>query len=152
MCVICKLKSTHTCVLWDLKQLYIKKKCKKKNNNKKINQKGPIGRQVSASAGAGDKGMSAFFSYSHSQGLFGGLGLDGQVITVRPDCNAKFYGNKVNAKDILSGDYPNYLFFFCVSFGFFGVFFFVCFYTVCTLIAKFFVSGLSMAGSLQTKF
>ncbi|ETO31686.1 hypothetical protein RFI_05437 [Reticulomyxa filosa] len=38
---------------------------------------GPIGREASGSVGAGDKGVSVVFSYSHAQGLYGGLALDG---------------------------------------------------------------------------
>jgi len=64
---------------------------------------GPVGRDASGSVGAGDKGVSAIFSYSHAQGLYGGLALDGKVISVRPDCNATFYKKAVTCEEILSG-------------------------------------------------
>lgn len=55
--------------------------------------------------GVGDGGVSAIYSYSHTQGLYGGLELKGKVITVRPKCNEKFYNIKgVKCKDILHGD------------------------------------------------
>eukprot|EP00483_Globobulimina_turgida_P000846 UN00847 len=65
---------------------------------------GPIGRDGSGSVGAGDKGVSVIYSYSHAQGLYGGLALDGKVIAVRPDCNKSFYKKSVNCADILNGN------------------------------------------------
>lgn len=64
---------------------------------------GPVGREGSGSVGAGDKGVSVIFSYSHAQGIYGGLALDGKVISVRPDCNDKFYKKKVTCFEILTG-------------------------------------------------
>jgi lipid-binding SYLF domain-containing protein len=43
------------------------------------------------------------FSYSRSQGLFGGLSVEGTVIATRNEDNAAYYGKPVLAKDILSG-------------------------------------------------
>lgn len=43
------------------------------------------------------------FTYSHAQGLFGGLSLDGKILSVRAGCNKAFYGKPVDCGDILSG-------------------------------------------------
>ena len=44
------------------------------------------------------------YSYSHAQGLYGGLALDGKVISVRPDCNKAYYKKSVECADILNGN------------------------------------------------
>merc|ERR1712228_449859 len=64
---------------------------------------GPIGRDGSGSVGAGDKGVSIVYSYSHAQGLYGGLALDGKVISVRNDCNRSFYKQSIECDVILNG-------------------------------------------------
>ena len=60
---------------------------------------GPIGRDAEMKMGL----QSVMFSYSRSQGLFGGLSLEGTVVATRNDDNAAYYGKPVSAKDILSG-------------------------------------------------
>lgn len=65
---------------------------------------GPVGREGSGSVGAGDKGVSVMFSYSHAQGLYGGIAFDGKVISVRPDCNDTYYNRKVTCGEILTGE------------------------------------------------
>merc|ERR1719242_1975376 len=65
---------------------------------------GPVGRDANASRGVGDKGVSVIYSYSHAQGLYGGLALDGKVISVRPDCNKAYYKRSVECADILNGN------------------------------------------------
>ena len=35
--------------------------------------------------------------------MYGGLGLDGKIISVRPKCNEEFYGKKMSVKEILLG-------------------------------------------------
>merc|ERR1719242_927526 len=65
---------------------------------------GPVGRDANASGGVGDKGVSVIYSYSHAQGLYGGLALDGKVISVRPDCNKAYYKRSVECVDILNGN------------------------------------------------
>ena len=60
---------------------------------------GPIGRDAEVKIGL----QSVMFSYSRSQGLFGGLSVEGTVIGTRKDDNAAYYGKPVEAKDILSG-------------------------------------------------
>eukprot|EP01084_Bolivina_argentea_P283044 484654_1 len=68
---------------------------------------GPVGRDADATVGVGDGGVSAIYSYSHTEGLYGGLELKGKIITVRPKTNAKFYNiKKVKCGDILSGYIP----------------------------------------------
>ena len=47
--------------------------------------------------------MSVVYSYSHAQGLYGGLALDGKVISVRNDCNRSFYKHSFECGDILNG-------------------------------------------------
>jgi lipid-binding SYLF domain-containing protein len=43
------------------------------------------------------------YSYSRSQGLFGGLSVEGTVVGTRKEDNAAYYGKPVQASDILSG-------------------------------------------------
>ena len=61
---------------------------------------GPIGRDAEAKIGL----QSVMFSYSRSQGLFGGLSVEGTVMATRKDDNAAYYGRPVTAKDILTGN------------------------------------------------
>lgn len=63
---------------------------------------GPVGRDAEAKVGL----QAVMFSYSRSQGLFGGLSVEGTVIATRNDDNAAYYGKQVQAKDILSGNVP----------------------------------------------
>src|SRR5262249_50070198 len=62
---------------------------------------GPIGR--SAEAGTNLKLESAIYSYSRSKGLFAGVALDGAVLNIDKDTNAKVYGASADARDILNG-------------------------------------------------
>ncbi|MGB7950872.1 MAG: YSC84-related protein, partial [Candidatus Binatia bacterium] len=43
------------------------------------------------------------YTYSRSQGLFGGLSVEGTVIGARDETNAEYYGKPVTPSDILSG-------------------------------------------------
>jgi len=62
---------------------------------------GPVGREGAA---ATDAEMHAeILSYSRSRGLFAGVSLSGAVLHQDNDDNAKLYGRKVTAKDILFG-------------------------------------------------
>jgi lipid-binding SYLF domain-containing protein len=63
---------------------------------------GPIGRDAEARVGL----QSVMFSYSRSQGVFGGLSVEGTVVATRKDDNAAYYGKPVTAKDILAGKVP----------------------------------------------
>jgi len=65
---------------------------------------GPVGRAAELEARGGKGKVAAIFSYAISQGLFGGVSVDGAVLTPRKKENSKFYGvGKLKTKDILSG-------------------------------------------------
>jgi lipid-binding SYLF domain-containing protein len=56
---------------------------------------GPIG------AGARSDIVADFITFNRAQGLYGGLNLDGTVVTSSDDWNASFYGRNVLPTDIL---------------------------------------------------
>jgi SH3 domain-containing YSC84-like protein 1 len=60
---------------------------------------GPVGR----TAETGVLPTAAVYTYSQSQGLFGGISLEGTVIVSRNDANTEYYGKRVDPADILSG-------------------------------------------------
>ncbi len=60
---------------------------------------GPIGRSVEA----GVTPVAAVYSYSRSQGIFGGVSLEGTIIATRNDANARYYGRPVTPAEILTG-------------------------------------------------
>jgi lipid-binding SYLF domain-containing protein len=66
---------------------------------------GPYGRQGSA---ATDVAFNAeIYSYARTRGLFGGIALDGSVISIDRSANASFYHKSgVTASEILSGQAP----------------------------------------------
>jgi lipid-binding SYLF domain-containing protein len=66
---------------------------------------GPVGRQGSA---ATDMQFNAeIYSYARTRGLFGGIALDGSVISMDRSANAAFYGKSgVSATEIISGQAP----------------------------------------------
>jgi len=66
---------------------------------------GPVGRQGSA---ATDMNFNAeIYSYARTRGLFGGIALDGSVISIDKSANAAFYGKSgVTATEIFSGTAP----------------------------------------------
>ncbi|KAI9616009.1 hypothetical protein H4Q26_011261 [Puccinia striiformis f. sp. tritici PST-130] len=61
---------------------------------------GPIGNGVSFES---SPDISPIFSYTKSKEIYGGLQLDGNIILEREDENARFYGRKVKAEQILQG-------------------------------------------------
>lgn len=64
-----------------------------------------VGVDGSASATYDDKGVSVIYSYSHSKGLYGGLGLDGKIVLEQQGVNEAFYDKKgVTSKQILDGE------------------------------------------------
>merc|ERR1712087_839983 len=65
---------------------------------------GPHGRDAQIAVGANEKGYASTMSYSMAKGLYVGLALEGQGIAVRNECNEKYYGKKVEVKDILSAE------------------------------------------------
>src|ERR1700719_1247254 len=66
---------------------------------------GPVGRQGSA---ATDIGFNAeIYSYARTRGLFGGIALDGSVISIDRSANAALYHKSgVTASEIFSGQAP----------------------------------------------
>src|SRR3984885_6834746 len=66
---------------------------------------GPVGRQGSA---ATDMNFNAeIYSYARTRGLFGGIALDGSVISIDKSANAALYGKSgVTATEIFSGAAP----------------------------------------------
>ena len=62
---------------------------------------GPLGRGANSQLQTGDWTLHSAYAYAHSQGLFVGMSLEGSVITVRHDVNAKFYGQPCQPLDIL---------------------------------------------------
>ncbi len=66
---------------------------------------GPVGRQGSA---ATDMSFNAeIYSYARTRGLFGGIALDGSVISIDRSANAALYGKSgVTATEIFSGQAP----------------------------------------------
>jgi lipid-binding SYLF domain-containing protein len=66
---------------------------------------GPVGRQGSA---ATDMNFNAeIYSYARTRGLFGGIALDGSVISIDRSANASFYHKSgVTASEIFSGQAP----------------------------------------------
>lgn len=63
---------------------------------------GPVGRSSEA---ATDLTLRAgILSYSRSRGVFGGIALEGAVVTQDNDSNYEYYGKDVTSKDILFGN------------------------------------------------
>jgi lipid-binding SYLF domain-containing protein len=60
---------------------------------------GPIGRR--AEIGTNATLDAAIYSYSRTKGVFAGVSLDGSVLTIDDDANAKAYGTPVSGDDIL---------------------------------------------------
>lgn len=61
---------------------------------------GPVGRTAEGAVTP----FAAIYTYSRSQGLFGGLSLEGTVIAEAPETNREYYGREVNPEDILEGE------------------------------------------------
>ncbi|CAH0480754.1 unnamed protein product [Peronospora belbahrii] len=64
---------------------------------------GPYGRAAGANANFSASGVAPNYTYSHSKGLFGGVGLQGSGIMARSDINKKFYGREITPTEILTG-------------------------------------------------
>jgi hypothetical protein len=67
---------------------------------------GPVGRGANSHLTAGDWTLHSAYAYAHSQGLFVGMSLEGSVVTVRNDVNAKFYGRACEPVDLLQQSGP----------------------------------------------
>lgn len=63
---------------------------------------GPVGRNLAA----GVLPVAAVYTYSHSQGLFAGISLEGTVIGTRHDANERYYGRRCTPQEILAGTIP----------------------------------------------
>ena len=50
--------------------------------------------------------LAAIYSYSRSQGIFGGVSLQGAVVMTMDKRNEDYYGKAVAPKDVLSGKIP----------------------------------------------
>jgi len=67
---------------------------------------GPVGRAAGTDLHAGDNGLSAASFYAQSKGLFVGVSLEASMITIRDSVNLAFYGEAVESRTLLSGEYP----------------------------------------------
>ena len=65
---------------------------------------GPLGRAAAANLNVGRGGVAPNYSYSHSMGLYGGIGLAGAIIVSRKSFNDKCYGSHVRVKSLLAGE------------------------------------------------
>ncbi|KAI8905243.1 hypothetical protein DFJ77DRAFT_214072 [Powellomyces hirtus] len=65
---------------------------------------GPKGRAAEAAGSV--MNFAPIYSYSKSKGLFAGVSLEGSVIVTRNDANRAMYGQKVTAKELLTGEIP----------------------------------------------
>ena len=61
---------------------------------------GPVGRELSAGVAKVD---APVYTYSFTQGLFGGVSLSGLGYGSADDTNENFYGERLDPKDILAG-------------------------------------------------
>lgn len=64
---------------------------------------GPVGRAGGATFNVGTEGYAPALTYSHSRGLYAGMGLEGSVIMSRPGVNFNFYGQQIEPRMILRG-------------------------------------------------
>jgi len=63
---------------------------------------GPLGRAATGNLNAGPGGMPApAYAYAHSKGLFAGISVEGSIVCLRQDVNAKFYGKGIDARELL---------------------------------------------------
>ena len=66
---------------------------------------GPVGRQGSAATDIGFN--SEIYSYARTRGLFGGIALDGSVLSIDRSANASFYHSSgITASEIFAGHEP----------------------------------------------
>jgi len=63
---------------------------------------GPLGR--SAEAGTNVTLDAAIYAYSRSKGVFAGVALDGTVLSLDDDANARAFGRKIDRKSVLTSD------------------------------------------------
>ncbi|KAI5054942.1 hypothetical protein GOP47_0030087 [Adiantum capillus-veneris] len=69
---------------------------------------GPLGRLAEADVRVGERGATACYTYSCSQGAFAGVSFEGNVVTSRTEMNTRFYGDMyVTPEYILFGAIPS---------------------------------------------
>jgi SH3 domain-containing YSC84-like protein 1 len=61
---------------------------------------GPVGREAEAAVTP----TAAIYTYSRTKGLFAGASLEGTVIATQKTANDRYYGHRVSASEILSGN------------------------------------------------
>jgi len=64
---------------------------------------GTLGRDTNVGVTLNQKGAISNVSYSMSKGAYIGIALEGAVITIRNDCNEKYFGHQCNVTEILNG-------------------------------------------------
>jgi len=65
---------------------------------------GTIGRDCNFSISLNHQGvLSSMISYSMAKGAYAGWSFEGQIITLRNDCNEEYYKQKINLQMILNG-------------------------------------------------
>jgi lipid-binding SYLF domain-containing protein len=64
---------------------------------------GPLGQNRNIGLSVNEKGVVNNVTYSMSKGIYIGFALEGAIITVRNDCNEKFYGQKCDITELLNG-------------------------------------------------
>lgn len=69
---------------------------------------GPVGVGGIAESEILNRSNKPLFTYMKSRGLYGGAQVDGTIIIERNDENANFYGKRVPANEILSGNVVGY--------------------------------------------
>jgi len=69
---------------------------------------GPSGRDCNLSIALNEKGvLSSIISYSMAKGAYIGWSFEGQIITLRNDCNEEYYKQKITPQMILNGSLPS---------------------------------------------
>jgi lipid-binding SYLF domain-containing protein len=63
---------------------------------------GPLGRDTNVGLTLNQKGALTNVSYSMSKGMYLGFALEGCIITIRNDCNERFFGQKFDVSEILN--------------------------------------------------
>jgi len=62
---------------------------------------GPVGRGATSQLQTGDWTLHQAYAYAHSRGLFMGMSIEGSLLQVRKDVNAKFYGTAMERPQLL---------------------------------------------------
>lgn len=65
-----------------------------------------LGRSAESGAMAGMRGMSGFYSYSKTRGLYAGISAEAAIICENPTANKKIYERKLKARQLVGGEIP----------------------------------------------